>query len=124
MVGPVCDPRRIRVHHYRTAHPSLAVDSTLYRIVQESLTNIAKHAQAAEVSVIVEEAAGEVRLIVEDDGVGFDVQSTRERVLNERRLGLAGMQERAALVGGSITIESSPNHGGTTIFVRLPTTSA
>ncbi len=95
------------------------VGSTLYRIVQEALTNVARHAQAAQVSVIVERSAREVRLLVEDDGRGFDVDATARRAESERRLGLAGMQERAALVGGAVTIESAPGRG-TTVYVRLP----
>lgn len=105
------------------------VGSALYRIVQEALTNVAKHAGATQVSVIVENPdggdgpseapLGEVRLIVEDDGRGFEVESTAERVRRERRLGLAGMRERAALVGGTVAIESSPG-AGTTVYVRLP----
>jgi PAS domain S-box-containing protein len=98
--------------------------SALYRILQEALTNVARHASATQVSVIVEQPDGdgrppEVRLIVEDDGRGFDPDATAARVRRERRLGLAGMRERAALVGGTVTLESSPG-AGTTVFVRLP----
>lgn len=93
--------------------------TALYRITQEALTNVAQHAHAREVSVLVELRDGEVRLIVEDDGCGFDVAVTAERVKTERRLGLAGMQERASLVGGTVLIESTPG-GGTTLYVRLP----
>jgi PAS domain S-box-containing protein len=95
------------------------IDSTLYRIVQEALTNVAKHADATQVSVIVEKPDGEVRLIVEDDGRGFDPEGDATRVRSERRLGLAGMRERAALVGGTVAVESSPG-GGTALYVRLP----
>ena len=95
------------------------VGSTLYRVVQEALTNVAKHAGARQVSVVVEKPDGEVRLIVEDDGRGFDVEATATRTRTARRLGLAGMRERAALVGGSVAIESTPG-AGTTLYVRLP----
>jgi signal transduction histidine kinase len=67
----------------------------------------------------VERPDGEVRLIVEDDGRGFDLDETAVRVRNERRLGLAGIRERVALVGGSVSVESSPGKG-TALFVRLP----
>jgi two-component system sensor histidine kinase UhpB len=107
----------LRGEDERAASPDVA--SALYRIAQEALTNVAKHARASEVSVIVERRDGEVRLIVEDDGGGFDVDATATRVRAERRLGLAGMRERAALVGGNLTIESSPG-AGTTVYVRLP----
>ena len=93
--------------------------SALYRIVQEALTNVAKHAGARQVSVIVEQPDGEVGLIVEDDGRGFDADAVDARVRRERRLGLAGMRERAALAGGTVAVESSPG-GGTTVYARLP----
>ena len=95
------------------------VATTIYRIVQEALTNIAKHAHATHVSVLVERVEGEMRLIVEDDGLGFEVERTIARATRERRLGVAGMHERAALVGGAVTIESSRG-SGTTVYVRLP----
>ncbi|HYW30606.1 MAG TPA: PAS domain S-box protein [Gemmatimonas sp.] len=96
------------------------VASALYRIAQEALTNVAKHAGATQVSVIVEQLEGEVRLIIEDDGRGFDLDATAVRVRQERRLGLASMRERAALLGGTWEIESSADRGGTTLYVRLP----
>lgn len=95
------------------------VGSALYRIAQETLTNTAKHAQATSVSVIVEKTNHSVRLIIEDDGVGFDADVIARRARRERRLGLAGIQERAAILGGSVDIESAPNRG-TTVFVNVP----
>ena len=95
------------------------VGTTLYRITQEALTNVARHADAAAVSVILEAADDEVRLMVEDDGRGFDPQPVAARVRAERRLGLAGVRERAALLGGTLAVESSPGVG-TTVLVRLP----
>ncbi len=93
------------------------IETTLYRIAQEALNNIAKHARAAHVEIILERRADLVSLIVEDDGVGFDTAGMD----GERRgFGLLGMQERAALVGATLQIESSPGEG-TTIFVRMPT---
>jgi signal transduction histidine kinase len=95
-----------------------AVETTLYRITQEALTNVARHAAARSVSVVVEVRRGSVTLIVEDDGRGFDsTRLTGER--DERSLGLFGMRERATLLGGSLTIESSSG-GGTSVFVEIP----
>jgi signal transduction histidine kinase len=71
------------------------------------------------VSVLVDQPDGEVRLIIEDNGRGFDVEASAARARSERRLGLAGMQERAALVGGAVTVESTPGRG-TTLYARLP----
>ncbi len=94
------------------------VETTLYRIVQEALTNVVRHAEASQVSVLLEQRTGSVIAIVEDDGRGFDAES----VLNlgqPARLGLHGMQERVALAGGKLTLESSPGIG-TTVFIEIP----
>lgn len=95
------------------------VATALYRIAQEALTNAARHAEARHVTLQLDVVAGEVRLIVEDDGRGFD-PSASLRARHERRLGLAGMRERASLVGGGLQVESSPERGGTTLYVRVP----
>jgi PAS domain S-box-containing protein len=95
------------------------VESTLYRIVQEALTNIAKHADARTVSVVIQRHATWVQAIVADDGCGFDVDGALKGSDGWRHLGLHGMRERAALLSGSVTIEST--HGeGTTVYARIP----
>jgi PAS domain S-box-containing protein len=94
-------------------------ETTLYRIAQEALTNVARHAKAQRVCVLLERRPGYVSLIVEDDGCGFDAQSALAARAGQGRLGLLGMQERAKLAGGSLTIESAPG-GGATVFARLP----
>jgi PAS domain S-box-containing protein len=93
-------------------------ETCLYRITQEALNNVYKHAQAARVSVILERRGGDAVLVVEDDGVGFDA-STAAGWEGGRGLGLVGMRERAALLGGSAEFESAPGKG-TTIFARIP----
>jgi PAS domain S-box-containing protein len=93
------------------------VETALYRIAQEALTNVAKHAAASSVEVILERRADSVLLIVEDDGVGFDPAS-RETATDG--FGLVGMRERAALVGATLEIESSSGNG-TAILVRMAT---
>ncbi len=80
------------------------VETAVYRIVQESLTNIARHAQAKHASVLLEKRNGRIRVIIEDDGIGFDLQ----RAAKNERLGLYGMSERAELLNGTLTIESTP----------------
>jgi signal transduction histidine kinase len=97
------------------------VETTLYRITQEALTNVARHAGAQSVSVVLEAQRGVIALIIEDDGQGFDpTRLTAER--DERSLGIFGMRERATLLGGTLTIESAPG-AGTTIFVEIPLTT-
>ena len=97
------------------------IESHLYRIVQEALTNVAKHAAATRVSVILERRGDDVVAVIEDDGRGFDIDSMLpdHRHGSERRMGLISMQERAALVGGSVQLESARG-AGTTLFVRMP----
>lgn len=95
------------------------VETALYRTVQEALTNVLKHAGAGGVSLIVERRADHVLAIVEDDGRGFDVEAVMTAPDARGRLGLLGMQERVALVGGTLEIESS-SVGGTSLFVRIP----
>ena len=95
------------------------VETALYRIAQEALTNAAKHADAEGVSVVLENRGQSVILVVEDDGKGFDVAALMGSYPNQKNLGLHGMRERASLVGGTLTVESSEG-AGTAIFVEIP----
>jgi signal transduction histidine kinase len=97
----------------------LEVEIALYRVVQEGLTNVIKHAGAGHVSLLVERRRGVLSIILEDDGRGFDVDATFASSERSRRLGLRGMRERITLLGGRFDIESSPGNG-TTLFVRVP----
>lgn len=93
------------------------VELVFYRVIQEALTNVAKHAEARNVTVRLERTGDFVLASVEDDGRGFDVDSVlRSR---ERGLGLFGMQERLTLVGGDFRIESEPGRG-TRIVAKVP----
>lgn len=90
-----------------------AIETAVYRIIQEALTNVARHAGAEHVSVTLGSGPDEVRAVVEDDGHGFDTEGVADGV------GLAGMRERAELLGGTLSIES--RHGaGATIALRVP----
>lgn len=95
-----------------------ASETALYRIAQEALTNVVRHAHADAVSVLLERRNGHVILVVEDDGEGFDVTALRGKSPSAR-LGVLGMEERAGLVGGHVTIESRPR-GGTAVFAEVP----
>jgi PAS domain S-box-containing protein len=88
------------------------LDATVYRVVQEALTNVAKHSQAKEARVEVAEEAGEIRVEIFDDGVGFDPEARAEGV------GLVGMRERVSLIGGRLELESGA--GKTVVRARLP----
>jgi len=95
------------------------VETTLYRIVQEALTNVARHARAQSADVIIQRENGTVRATVRDDGAGFDVGAALDPASPRRTLGLVGMQERASLLGGRLLINSRASHG-TTVTVELP----
>ena len=96
------------------------LQSTVYRVVQEALTNVARHAAARSVSVQLVCDDGAVQLSVRDDGVGFHAGSPSETTPGERRrLGLRGMRERAALIGGSVEVASPPGAGTTSRRIFL-----
>jgi signal transduction histidine kinase len=95
------------------------IETAVYRIVQEALTNAAKHADAEHISVLLEEREDLVSAIVEDDGQGFAADEILHSGMEAGKLGLYGMQERAQQLGGSLVIESKPGQG-TTIYVRIP----
>jgi signal transduction histidine kinase len=93
--------------------------TVVFRVVQESLNNIVKHAQASRVSLMVEKKDAHIRLLVKDNGKAFSV---REKLNgNNQRLGLLGMQERVRLVNGVFQIKSKPGQG-TTVQVQIPFT--
>jgi signal transduction histidine kinase len=89
------------------------LETTIYRIVQEALTNIVKHADARKASILLVRRGGTVTAVIEDDGKGFDTNAVREE-----GLGLIGMRERVALLDGRVTVESST--AGTTLAVEVP----
>lgn len=115
--------QRIRVEfnssRFQTPNDRLSFDIgvAIYRVVQEALTNASRHSNAEVVSVILEGDNHQVRVIVEDDGIGFDVEKFMSSPVENRRLGLMGMQERVQLVGGEFKIDSG---AGTTIVVTIP----
>jgi PAS domain S-box-containing protein len=88
------------------------METALYRIAQEALTNVARHARASQVEIILDRRPGHVSLVIEDDGVGFEPGAA------ESGFGLIGMRERATLIGATLEIESTEGQG-TTILLRL-----
>jgi signal transduction histidine kinase len=88
------------------------VETALYRLVQEALTNVIKHSRARHVSILLVRKANSVSAVIEDDGVGFSEPS-------KDGIGLIGMRERVGLLDGRLEIESRPDHG-TTIVAEVP----
>ena len=97
----------------------VTVEITSFRVAQEALTNVIRHAQAKVVDIELTQEKDRVQLIVRDDGRGFEVATARRRATTGASHGLLSMQERVALVGGDLEIESAPGRG-TSIRARLP----
>ena len=92
---------------------------TLFRITQEALTNVQRHSGASKVSVAMEFTNHATRVTVSDNGKGFDIPERMGDLARSGRLGLAGMQERAQLMGGALTIDSEPGKG-TSLTIEVP----
>ncbi len=92
-----------------------AVKNGLFRIFQESLTNISRHAKATKVIVSLQQRNGQLTLTIEDDGQGFD----RGKIGAKQTLGIVGMRERCGMMGGKYAIQSAPGKG-TTVTVTVP----
>ena len=110
---------KVDLHAFGIDEPRLPpdVELTVYRVIQEALTNVLKHAGASRVSLILNRPDGEVVIIVEDDGRGFDSEAVQSSQTGG--LGLLGIRERVAQFNGTMTLESEPGRG-TTVFVRIP----
>jgi two-component system sensor histidine kinase UhpB len=87
------------------------IEVACFRVVQEALTNIAKYARARTIDLTLRRQEEEVTLILQDDGVGFDVLAARQRAQGGKSIGLLGMEERVRLAGGNLVIVSTPGHG-------------
>jgi PAS domain S-box-containing protein len=96
------------------------IETALYRLTLEALNNVAKHSQARNVDVLLDGRPDRVSLIVEDNGIGFDVSQPAGP---RQRLGVIGMRERSMLLGGTLDVESNPGRG-TTVVARIPTRSS
>ncbi len=95
---------------------SSELETACFRIVQEALTNVARHARASRISVVLERAGQDLVLLISDDGAGFDIEALKT---NAATVGLRSMEERVQAVGGSLTIDSAPDLG-TAICARFP----
>lgn len=95
------------------------IELPLFRIIQEALNNVSKHAQATEVKVVAEFTDGRLKIIVRDNGMGFRLVDSMDNLPRSGKLGLMGMQERTWLLGGAIEFDSEPGMG-TTVMVDIP----
>ena len=95
---------------------STELETALYRVVQEAMANVVRHARATRADVLLQRRGDRVTVMVEDNGVGFEPDLVRRR---EDRLGLLGLEERAESLGGTLAVESAPG-AGTTIVVEVP----
>jgi PAS domain S-box-containing protein len=105
------------VGHVTDAPGEVAI--ACFRVLQEALTNVVRHAGAQHVRIELHQSEGKLSLVIRDDGVGFDVSRTLERAAGGANLGLVGMRERVEILGGNLTIASQPGHG-TSIHVSFP----
>ncbi|MBI2997093.1 MAG: GAF domain-containing protein [Deltaproteobacteria bacterium] len=109
----------LQISGFEESRVPSTTEIALYRLIQEALTNVAKHAEAKNVSVILRRGDSKVLAIVEDNGKGFHAAEIMASTSEDKKMGLFGMEERAALIGGKLTIESTPGNG-TTVFVEVP----
>jgi len=106
---------RLRIRGAASA-VAMEAQEVIYRVAQESLQNIAKHAHASEVHVSLEATDKNIRLSVRDNGAGFAVEAASGRPMS---FGLAGMRARAELLGGTLAVRSAPGNGAS-VTLRLP----
>jgi len=95
------------------------VEIACYRVIQEAITNVARHARAQNVSVVLTLTRSGLEVVLRDDGVGFDVAQARARASAGGSLGILGMEERVSLVGGRMQIDSAAGQG-TRVWIRFP----
>jgi signal transduction histidine kinase len=110
---------RCRFDADETIEPPPEVQTACFRIAQEALNNVVRHASARNVDVALHQSGGQLELTVTDDGRGFDVRIAVGRIGAEASLGLLGMRERARLLGGRVTVDSTLRTG-TSVRARIP----
>jgi len=96
------------------------IETTLYRIVQEALTNVARHAQATHITLSMQRKQNDICIEISDDGKGFDIEAVVSHPMLEHGAGLLGIQERVTLLGGTFEIETAVNNG-TQLIIKIPT---
>lgn len=99
--------------------PPTDIETVCFRVTQEALTNTTRHARATHVRIELRQRGSELQLVIQDDGIGFDLQDAVKRAQGGESLGLLGLQERVVLVGGRVEIQSAPGQG-TRIEAHFP----
>lgn len=100
--------------------PAQMVETAVYRASQEIMNNVVKHARARNAQLIIKRENEELRVVVSDDGIGFDLDEAVSRASQEHHIGLLGIRNRMEMLGGSMEIDSHPGEG-TTVSLRIPT---
>jgi chemotaxis family two-component system sensor kinase Cph1 len=108
-------PAEFRLGVYKQGQLGTEAETVFYRVAQEALNNVVKHAHATRADVVLGANDGHVVLVIEDDGIGFDDQAGSPG----SGFGLIGMRERASLVGATLDVETAPGRG-TAVYLRLP----
>ena len=106
---------RFKTYGFESQRLSPVLETSLYRIVQEALTNTIRYSKATDIGILLEKGPGEVKIFIEDNGIGF----YPNKVPNKGHMGLVGMRERAEMLGGTLTIDSAPGKG-TSIVLEVP----
>lgn len=115
----VCIADQLTLSRVEKALERIGVDVTLFRVVQEALTNIVKHSQASQANVLLKGASSCLQVEIFDNGIGFDPSSVLGSANLEKGIGLVSMRERVELLGGDMIVRSELGKG-TTISVRVP----
>jgi two-component system sensor histidine kinase UhpB len=110
---------RLHLARIETARFPAPLELTCFRLVQEAVTNVVRHAHARFLDIAVDVGNGALETVVHDDGVGFDVDAVRRRAAVADGLGMLSMEERVSLAGGKLAIDSGPGRG-TTVRAILP----
>jgi signal transduction histidine kinase len=105
--------------HGQERRLSSEAELTLFRIAQEALNNVRKHAQATKVVTTIDMSDSAIQLMIQDDGIGFKPPTLADHPAAATKLGLIGMHERARLLSGTLLIDSAPGHG-TKVIVNVP----
>lgn len=97
----------------------LEIESTVYRVIQEALTNIVRHARAEHVNIFVNRYENKILIAIEDDGIGFDLENVKDDCEQKTGMGLISIEERISLIGGKLKVEASPGKG-TSFYICIP----